>query len=40
MGKGSHLAGKLTELAGLLEILGSEKVHGFFKKETWFFENS
>ena len=40
MAKGSKLAAKLTELVGLLENLGFEKMDGFFGKETWYFENS
>ena len=40
MAKGSKLAAKLTELVGLLGNLGSEKLAGFFGRETWFFENS
>ena len=40
MDKGSKLAAKSTELVGLLEKLGSEKIEGFFEKETWIFENS
>ena len=40
MAKGSILAAKSTELVGLLEKLGSEKIEGCFGKETWFFENS
>ena len=40
MDKGSKLAGKLTELVGLLEKLGSEKIEGFCEKKTWIFENS
>ena len=40
MAKGSNLAAKSTELVGLLENLGSEKIDGFFEKETWNFENN
>ena len=40
MAKGSKLAAKSTELVGLLEKLSSEKIEGFFEKETWISENS
>ena len=40
MAKGSKLAAKSTELVALLENLGSEKIDGFFEKETWNFEKA
>ena len=40
MAKGSILAGKSTELVGLLKKLGSEKIEGFFEQKPWIFENS
>ena len=36
MAKGSKLAAKSTELVGLLEKLGSEKIEGFFEKNPEF----
>ena len=40
MAKGSKFGAESTQLVGFFENLGSEKIDGFFEKETWNFENN